>query len=412
MIINDYAPIVKAYIDPGTGSALFAVLIGLIGVVVYGIKGLFIKLKFGFGKNKDTDSETIPYAIYTDSKRYWNTFKPICDEFEKRNISVVYFTQSEDDPAFDMNYKYVKPSFIGTGNKGISKMNFLNADIVLSTTPSLDVYQWKRSKNVKWYVHIPHACNDLTMYRMFGIDYYDAILANGQFQIDQIRELEIIRNLEAKECELVGLTYFDQMFERLKHSEKIRNIKPVVLLAPSWGPSSLLNKYGSKLIDKLIDTGYQIIIRPHPQSFVSEKDLIDELSTKYKDIEWDRSNDNFNTLNKADILISDFSGVIFDFSFVFDKPIIYADVKFDDSIYDATWIEEKPWIFEVLPKIGFELNEENIESIKDVIDDSLNNIKYCENRKKAKREAWTNIGKSAENIVNYMTNKMKEINNG
>jgi hypothetical protein len=36
----------------------------------------------------------------------------------------------------------------------------MNADICLSTTPGLDVYQWKRSANVKRYVHILHAAGD------------------------------------------------------------------------------------------------------------------------------------------------------------------------------------------------------------------------------------------------------------
>ena len=38
-------------------------------------------------------------------------------------------------------------------------------------------------------------------------------------------------------------------------------------------------------------------------------------------LEWNRDTDNFNVLNRSDILISDFSGVIFDFSLVYDKPV-------------------------------------------------------------------------------------------
>ena len=29
-------------------------------------------------------------------------------------------------------------------------------------------------------MHIPHAANDITLYRMFGIDYYDAIMLSGE----------------------------------------------------------------------------------------------------------------------------------------------------------------------------------------------------------------------------------------
>ena len=59
--------------------------------------------------------------------------------------------------------------------------------------------------------------------------------------------------------------------------------------------------------------------------------------TKYGEgsgVTWNRDNDNFEILKKADIMISDFSGVMFDFALVFDKPIIYADTSFDASVYD------------------------------------------------------------------------------
>ena len=407
MFINEQAPLVFAYIDPGTGSALFTILIGLIGVVFYGAKGLFIKLKSGIRKEKVNDI-LIPYVIYTDSKRYWNVFKPICDEFESRKINLKYYTQSQDDPVFNTNYKYVEPTFIGEGNKGITKMNFLNAGVVLSTTPSLNVYQWKKSKNVKLYVHIPHACSDITLYRMFGIDYYDAILTTGEFQIEQIRKLEKLRNLPRKDCKVVGLTYFDDVNKRLNNSKKVKNKKPVVLIAPSWGPSSLLNLYGSKLIDKLLATNNEVIIRPHPQSLISESKMINDLEEKYPSIEWNKDNDNFDVLNKADILVSDFSGVIFDFALVFDKPVIYANTDFDYSIYDAYWLNEELWTFKVLPLLGEKLTEENLNNIGSLIGECLKNTKYKEGRKQVKLDSWQNIGKSASSIVDYMINRLEE----
>ena len=38
----------RLYIDPGTGSMLFAILIGAIGVARFVLKGVFVKLKFLF----------------------------------------------------------------------------------------------------------------------------------------------------------------------------------------------------------------------------------------------------------------------------------------------------------------------------------------------------------------------------
>lgn len=406
------------YIDPGTGSMLFSIIIGVFGVLVFLGRTLVIKLKFIFSGGKKTadDKNTLPIVIFTDHKRYWNIFKPICDEMEKRKRVIYYWTASPDDPALGEKYEYVKPEFIGEGNKAISRMNMLRAVLVLSTTPSLDVFQWKRSKFVKHYMHIPHMATDLTLYRMFGIDFYDSVIAGGQFQIDQIRALEEKRESPAKEMKLLGIPYMDVMLQRLKDTPAPeKKDRPLILLAPSWGESSILNKFGSEFIDRLIDTGYDIVIRPHPQSFTSEKELMDKLMASYKDgdkVTWNRDTDNFDILRRADILISDFSGVLFDFTLVYDKPIIYVDTDFSDAQYDACWLEETPWTFRVLPSLGKQLNKDNANDIKKVIDECLSGSdseELARGRDQARAESWVNIGKSAPLVTDYLCAKYDEL---
>ena len=181
------------YIDPGTGSMLITIVISLLGTLMYFLRNLIIKLK-NFSKNEvNENADKIPFVIYSDDKRYWNVFEPICDELERRGIETVFLTQSEDDAALEKKYNHIEARFIGEGNKGFSYLNNLKASIVLSTTPSLDVYQWKRSKYVDYYIHIAHAPSDITCYKMFGIDYYDAILLSGEYQETHIsteRKLE------------------------------------------------------------------------------------------------------------------------------------------------------------------------------------------------------------------------------
>ena len=409
------------YIDPGTGSMLFTILLGVLGTAFYFLRNFIMKLKYVLsgGKTEKVANEKIPYVIFSDHKRYWNVFEPICDEFEKREVPLVYMTESEDDPVFDKDYKYIEARHIGEGNMAFAKLNVLNASIVLSTTPSLDVYQWKRSKDVDYYIHIPHAASDISIYRMFGIDYYDAILLSGDYQVDQIRKLEELRGLPAKEIELVGIPYMDVMKTRLARAEEIESKdvaktpeRRTVLLAPSWGKSGILSRYGERFIDALIDTGYKIIIRPHPQSYTSEKDMLDSLMSKYSDttkVEWNRDNDNFEVLRKSDILISDFSGVIFDFTLVFDKPIIYADTSFDKAPYDAAWIDDELWTFKVLPKLGMQLGEDNIDNIKSVIDECIEDTKYQRGRDEARQETWCYMGEGTKRVVDYIINKYSEI---
>ena len=402
------------YIDPGTGGMLFSIIFSLLGIVYYFFRMLVIKIKYGFGKKRDASvGEKDEIVIFTDHKRYWNVFEPILDEFEKRERYVKYLTMSEDDPVFKSDYKYVTGEYIGTGNKAFSRLNMLNAKIVLSTTPSLDVFQWKRSRGVDYYIHIPHAASDITLYRMFGIDYYDAILLSGEYQEKQIRHLEHMRHLKEKDIEIVGIPYMDVMKERLDKTAQPENTGgKTVLIAPSWGSSSLLNVYGNTLIDAVVGAGYKVILRPHPQSYTAEKDMIDKLYNEYKDnpkVEWNRDNDNFDILNRADIMISDFSGVIFDFTLVYDKPVIYTDTQFDVSPYDAWWSDDELWTYKVLPKLGVKLDSERIEDIKSVIDLVISDNKFQKGRDMARSECWEYMGKGTERTVDYLMKKHDEL---
>ena len=227
------------YIDPGTGSMLVAVLIGVFGAVGYIIRMAWVKIRFKLtaGKKEEMKSDKIPYVIFADDKRYWNTFEPICREFNQRGIDVEYLTASEDDPGLNCGLEHVKARYLGEGNKAFSKLNFLNASVVLATTPGLDVYQWKRSRDVDYYIHIPHAAGEINFYRMFGLDYYDAVLIAGDFHERQIRKLEEMRNLPAKDLHMCGIPYMDEMAKRFRKA----------VLSKSMREPSLLRPHGARL---------------------------------------------------------------------------------------------------------------------------------------------------------------------
>lgn len=403
----------KLYIDPGTGSMLFTVLLGLIGAAVYSLRMLWIKLRFALsGGKSDVSNQKIPLAIFSDDKRYWTIFAPICRELSKRGMDVVYMTASEDDPALQVSMPHFQAEFIGAGNKAFSKLNFLKATIVFSTTPGLDVYQWKRSKDVDYYIHIFHTAGEVTRYRMFGIDYYDALMIAGDHQERDIRELEQLRGLPAKELVMVGIPYMDEMAARFAAAGPAPEHPRTVLLAPTWGPSAIFSIHGGKIIDTLLKTGYHIIIRPHPQSFASEKEMLDKLMAEYPEseqLEWNRDTDNFEVLRRSDILISDFSGVVFDFSLIYDKPVIYTDPNFNLAPYDAWFLSHPLWTLSALPRIGQELNVDNMENIKELIDSCLENAQYAQGRKEVREETWAYFSEGAVRAADYILSKYEEL---
>lgn len=402
-----------AYIDPGTGSMLFTVLIGVLGVVVYSIRTLFIKLqaKLGGGRAK-ADKKQVPLAVFSDNKRYFTVFEPVLKELDGRGQDVLYLTASEDDPVFDCGLAHVTAEYIGPGNRVFTRLNSLRADLVLSTTPGLDVYQWKRSPGVRCYVHLLHAASEVVLYRMFGIDYYDAVLLSGAYQEKDIRDLEALRGLPAKDLQMTGIPYMDVMEERRRKEGDAPAHERTVLLAPSWGKSALFGVYGGAIIEALLKTGYHLIVRPHPQSFQSEKEMMDRLMEEYPAsdrLEWNRDRDNFEALRRSDILVSDFSGVIFDFTLVWDKPVIYTDPDFDTAPYDAWWLDRPLWTAGALPRLGEVLTEDGVKNLKELIDRCLEDPRYAEGRRAVREETWAYPGEGAVRAADYLMDKLKEL---
>jgi len=397
------------YIDPGTGSAFFSVTIGIVAVAFFLIRSFILKFKVFLFRKKEIYQSQYKYVIYAEDKRYWVFFVSILDEFEVRQTEVLYLTSSIDDPVFSSSYKYIKGKYIGEGNRAFAYLNFLSADVVLATTPDLGVLQWKRSKTVKHYCHLIHAAGGASFYRLFGLDYFDSILLSGENEIPEIRYLESIRKLPEKQLIVAGNTYFDTNVERIKQfahpNENDFSSGFTVLVSPSWGSFALLSIYGEKLLDQLVKTDWRIIIRPHPQSTIVEKPMLERLFDRYKknqNIEWDYNHDNIYSLSKANVMISDFSGIIYDYVFLFDRPVLINTQNIDLRRLDAHNLNQEPLYFQNFKRIGVELDNSNLDCIKDIILDVLQNSELQKNRQEVKKAMWQHQGESGKRIVDFL----------
>ena len=140
--------------------------------------------------------------------------------------------------------------------------------------------------------------------------------------------------------------------------------------------------------------------------------MLDELMAAYppsEQLEWNRDTDNFDVLRRSDILVSDFSGVIFDFTLVYDKPVIYTDPDFDLAPYDAWWLKQPLWTASALPRIGCRLTDTNMEDLKQLIDQCLTDPRYADGRRKVKAETWEYVNQGAARATDYLIDKYDEI---
>ncbi|WP_238700377.1 CDP-glycerol glycerophosphotransferase family protein [Helicobacter jaachi] len=249
------------------------------------------------------------------------------------------------------------------------------------TTPGLDVLHIKRNRGVAHYCHIVHSLSPMT-YRVFGVDYFDSVLVANAVQRDFVRDIESAHNVRAKYIAITGSTYLDELSNAASHikqdiNSSAKSQAPTILVAPSWGKETLLSKYGLELLLPLAQTQYNIIIRPHPQSFISprERENIHTLQNtlkSYDNVQWDEGTPNILAFARADMMISDFSSVIFDFVCLEGKPVITIDNDMDLSGYDMADINrDSIWTFKALDRIGGRIKAVDFPRIKELVDSAL-----------------------------------------
>jgi hypothetical protein len=364
----------QAYLDPGTGSMLLSTLIALVATLIYSIKSFVFKIKsfiarlFGEKIEKIQSNDII---FYNEGEQYFTTFYPILKELTSRGIKFTYLYSEENDTIVK-KLKDIDTYYIGKGNKAFFFLNTLEAKICIMTTPSLDVLQIKRSKGVKHYCHIAHSTGGCIGYEVFGTDYFDSVLIPNKYDKEFIEKLEEKRNLPQKDIRIIGTPYLDYFLKRLKTLGQNKTNKNTILISPTWGDNGLLAKYGSTLLSVLLSNHeHDIIVRPHPQSIRYEKQMLDDLKHTFKEnknIQWDESNDGLQSMTEASIMISDFSGIILDFLFLFSKPVISIPGVIDLRGKDYINIDNSPWYIDFYYKNTTICQEDNILNINETIE--------------------------------------------
>lgn len=412
------------YIDPGTGSMLISAFIALISVGFFMAKGfIYQKLNIGGDKGASKGAQldlTKSYGLvfYSEGKQYWNVFKPVLEELNKRSIQATYFTSDEDDPGLKAEFEHIDSQYIGTGRESFYVLNRLIADMVVMTTPGLDVLEIKRSKDVKHYSHITHAPGCIAGYKAYSVDYFDSVLLGGDGDLDIIPLLEEKRNLPEKELEVIGHTYLDEYRKKLTDEKYQQSFftekRPVVLISPTWSNHGLLTKYGKQILSSLEKTDkYNVIVRPHPQSFISEVEMVEELMAAFPANEhrkWDREIDGLISMSQADIMISDFSGIIFDFVSLFNKPILTINSHYEKRGRDASDLEEDPWDLQIVGILGQTIDKEDVPHLPEIIENALENTHDITQRIKSVRHLFdSRPGESAVRGADYISQKMEEI---
>lgn len=318
-----YAPSAAAYIDPGTGSALFYVVTGIVVSIYFALRGLYYRAASWLFSVRRRDQKC-EIAIHCEDPRYEITFLPIIRALDAQGIDIAYFTMYLRDESFEPLPEKVMHRAVPEGMLGYAYLNNVEAVVLVTTTPQLDVMTFRRSARVRHYAIVQHALGESRFVRPYAYDFYDSVLCCGPIVKANIRRMEKIRGFKRKELYETGLPHFDEMLETARKFPPLSG-DPVVLIAPSWGPLSMFEAFGTGFINSIAER-FRVIVRPHPQMKVSQPDLYAQiLSLQGVEVNTDRT--PVNAMARANILLSDISGIAHEFAFIFERPVVVIDRK-------------------------------------------------------------------------------------
>jgi len=246
--------------------------------------------------------------------------------------------------------------------------------------------------------------------RKGAIDNYDTIFCVGPHHVKEIIETEKTYGLKPKILVKYGFGRLDTLLDERKKFDKT-NSDNLVLITPSYGKNNLLEACGLNLIDILLKSKFKVLLRPHFRILKESPKLINSIIKKFE------NNPNFffeegiiskELFQNSLCLISDWSGISFEYAFTFNRRVIFIDVP--KKILNPNYkdIDLEPIEISIREKIGKIFSPDDLEKIPIFIESIEDENSMASNEiEKICLETVYNIGQSAKIGAAYI----KELNN-
>ena len=367
-------------------------------------------------------------VFYSERKGFYKYYQNIIETIlRKTDIEIHYITSDTKDDVFALESSNFHVYYIGD-NRMIVLMMKIEADLMVMTTPDLQNFQLKRSyvdKDIE-YIYVPHDVNssNLTFHKN-ALDHFDTIFTSGPKNKAEIAEREEKFNLPKKNLVEWGSSVIDNMKAKYEEivaknagnadkssSENTTNAKrPVVLIAPSWQNDNILDSCIEKILDDLDDSKYEIIVRPHPQYVRHFESRIDELQEKYtsRGIVFQKDFSSNETVYTADMLITDWSSIAYEYAFSTLKPVLFINTPMKIVNPDYQELETVPIDVEARDAVGISISLEEASKANEAVGKLLSEDRFSVESMAELRDKYIyNVGKSGEVGAMYLINRLIE----
>lgn len=363
-------------------------------------------------------------VFYSESSGFYKYYKGIIEYILKNtNIAVHYITSDPNDQVFAISQSQprLKPYYIAE-KRLITLMMKLDCDVMVMTMPDIENFHIKRSyvrKDIE-YVYVPHCIDSINMTMRTGaVDHYDSVLCVGKHQKEELTNTEAVYGLPHKTLVDWGYTLLDEM--RAQYAASAHEDKPgkKILIAPSWQKDNIVDSCLEEILDTLKGRGYQITVRPHPQEVRLKQAYMEQLEAKYaadRDVEIQTDFSSNSTVFEADLLITDWSGITYEYAFTTLRPVLFIDTPMKVMNPEYEKINTPPiniWMREV---IGAVVKPDELEKLPEAVERLLSGRDaYRERIDRFVHEYVYNLGNSGEvgakYIINEIQKKIKERKN-
>ena len=355
-------------------------------------------------------------VFYAENKASMNHFKLLISELtEKMNLEICYVTSVKNDPILISKNKKIKSFYIGDG---IARTKFflnLTAKILIMDMPDLDIFHIKRSKVYPvHYIYLFHSMFSIHSYlREHAIDNYDTIFCVGKHHENEIKETEKFYKLKEKILVPYGYGRLDTLLKEKEVFQKTETTSKLILITPSYGSKNLLEECGIELIALLLKFNFRVMLRPHFKIIQDSADLLNLIEDKFG------KNPNFilekgviptNLFHNSISMISDWSGISFEYAFTFERPVIFIDVPKKVLNSNSDNISTEPIEISLRNQIGHIVSPNNLESILDILNTTQENDLNSKKIQEIRSQTVFNIGESAKIGANYIVKLLKNIN--
>ena len=356
-------------------------------------------------------------VFYSESNGFYKYFKGVIEYIlENTNIVVHYITSDSADMIFERakSNPQIKAYYIGE-KKLITLMMKMDADVVVMTMPDLETYHIKRSyvrKDVE-YIHIPHGMGSLNiMMRKGSMDHFDTVFCVGKHQKEEIIRTEEVYGLPHKTLVEWGYCLLDSMREDYLKKSHDANGNKTIIISPSWQKDNIIDSCLEELLDTLTGRGYTIVVRPHPQEVKHKADYMDALKLKYKgnrDVVIQTDFSSNDTVFNADIMITDWSGIAFEYLFTTFRPVLFIDtpLKIMNPEYEKIGVEPfNIWARDIMGRV---LSPKDADKAYEMVRDLIDNAdQYSSTIEKYMNEYIYNVGSSSKVGGDYIISEIQK----